>query len=545
MMNRVTKKFVSTLLALLMMFGALAPLRAAAAEAVQVVVAFGTYQGIGGFQNGTALAYKDAADGKTVGLLSTDGSFKELGTYQFDKWVIATGGQGYQTVYNGDDIFYITKSGQTYDWINNPDAEGLMPVQKGNKWGMVDASGNEVIAPKFYSLDTFKEDRAVVAKQYSWDNVKYGFINRSGNEMVDYIYNYVGGFSNGFAYYVKGDQAGYLDPSGKEVLGTYDEARSFSEGFAAVRKGDKWGYIDTTGKLVVDYIYYSANDFKEGMAAVGIGTSWEDAKYGYIDTTGKQVVPCTYRQVNDFSEGRGACSIGTSWEDAKWGYVDRTGKLVIDCIYCNANDFKEGLAAVSVGTSWENAKYGYINLSGETVGSFSYSEVTSIENGFGMVGIADAFYNYKWGFVNAQGTPITAVEFDGYPFNNTIANGYATFQKGDSIGLIDNTGTIRLQPVYSGISIGEDNLFTVSQNGKFGVVRLNREFMLGDADGDYSITALDMMAIKRHILKKQLLTGDRLLAADADQDGSITALDMMAIKRHILKKQLLTSADAD
>ena len=61
----------------------------------------------------------------------------------------------------------------------------------------------------------------------------------------------------------------------------------------------------------------------------------------------------------------------------------------------------------------------------------------------------------------------------------------------------------------------------------------------GDADGDGAITALDMQAIKRHLLNKQKLTGATEKAVLLTGDEA-SVMDMQAIKRHILKKESIS-----
>ena len=68
---------------------------------------------------------------------------------------------------------------------------------------------------------------------------------------------------------------------------------------------------------------------------------------------------------------------------------------------------------------------------------------------------------------------------------------------------------------------------------KNGIIREDRLIVLyGDINGDGSINVLDMMAVKRHILKREIIAYGIL--ADTDRDGEINVLDMMAVKRHIL-----------
>ena len=65
------------------------------------------------------------------------------------------------------------------------------------------------------------------------------------------------------------------------------------------------------------------------------------------------------------------------------------------------------------------------------------------------------------------------------------------------------------------------------------------EVAKGDINGDGTISLSDLVAIKRHILEFELLTGDKLKAADIDDNGSIGLIDYVKVKRHILGFELI------
>ncbi len=56
----------------------------------------------------------------------------------------------------------------------------------------------------------------------------------------------------------------------------------------------------------------------------------------------------------------------------------------------------------------------------------------------------------------------------------------------------------------------------------------------GDPNNDGTINALDLAAVKKHILGVASLSGDGFNAADVTGDSKINALDLAAIKKHIL-----------
>ncbi|MBR6689504.1 MAG: leucine-rich repeat protein [Clostridia bacterium] len=84
----------------------------------------------------------------------------------------------------------------------------------------------------------------------------------------------------------------------------------------------------------------------------------------------------------------------------------------------------------------------------------------------------------------------------------------------------------------------EDKVLTgeyigISLDG-FGMFRY-RIIVLGDADCDGKISALDYVTIKNHIMGTSRIKDELpMLSADADDDGKISALDYVSIKNHIM-----------
>ena len=62
---------------------------------------------------------------------------------------------------------------------------------------------------------------------------------------------------------------GYIDRSGNLVIDyQYSDARSFSNGLGAVKIAGKWGYISERGELVIDAVYEDAQPFRNGVTQV-------------------------------------------------------------------------------------------------------------------------------------------------------------------------------------------------------------------------------------------------------------------------------------
>ena len=78
----------------------------------------------------------------------------------------------------------------------------------------------------------------------------------------------------------QGEKYGFIDKTGAEVIPLkYDAVSSFSEGMAAVMVGEKFGFINIEGTEVVPLNYDLIGSFTEGMAPVMVGD-----KFGFIGT---------------------------------------------------------------------------------------------------------------------------------------------------------------------------------------------------------------------------------------------------------------------
>lgn len=153
----------------------------------------------------------------------------------------------------------------------------MRSADNSKKWGYV-IDDNWVVPARFEHAQSFSEGVACV-KLYN----KYGFINTTGDLIINY---------------------------------SYDRAYSFSDGLAAVSVNGKWGFINKTGEMVIPYKYDGALSLSEGLAAVAVNGKW-----GFIDRFGNCVVPYSYDAANSFADGLAHVLRGNTW-----GFVDHKGK---------------------------------------------------------------------------------------------------------------------------------------------------------------------------------------------------------------------------
>jgi hypothetical protein len=149
--------------------------------------------------------------------------------------------------------------------------------------GLANPLTGKILAPvKYESIYDFGDGIAQVKVKN-----KFGFIDSTGKEIVQPVYDYTPiNFSEGLSYVQQNGKYGFVDRTGKLVVPlVYDFAANFSEGVAAVKQNGLGGYIDKKGGVAIPLRFKTAGDFQGGVAMV------VDAggRTFYIDKTGNEV----------------------------------------------------------------------------------------------------------------------------------------------------------------------------------------------------------------------------------------------------------------
>lgn len=338
--------------------------------------------------------------------------------------VLVITGRGLKTI---DNEYLFTLEGE---WDGARDfSEGLAAVKQDGKWGYIDTNGTVVIPPQYDGANSFSEGLAAVQK-----NGKWGYIDKTGNIVISFSFESTYAFSEGLAVYASGYYYGYIDTTGKAVVpAVYTEATSFRNGVACVKKDSAYGfintegtpvtefvyggkaradeglipvfykdsslginsgYIDTTGASALDFLWYDAGTFSEGLAAA---CTEYTKPYGFIDKTGTFVIAPTWDSVEDFSQGRALVE-----KNRVFTYIDTTGKQITEKTYEKAYSFtKDSIARIAIpsGTDW---KFGYIDTAGKEIIPPTYTIAMDFQQGCAAVSNGK-----KWGFIGKDGTELS------------------------------------------------------------------------------------------------------------------------------------------
>jgi len=292
-----------------------------------------------------------------------------------------------------------------------------------------------------------------------------------------------------------------VEPSVKYL--DYDYMETFSEGMALVYKDCQWGFIDKTGKLVVGLQYDSANSFHNGYASVAKYEN-EEMKVGFIDKTGKVVVPVIYDTVFDFSEGLAAVV-----KEGKLGFVDTAGNVVVPFEYdygaYEEYYFSGGLAVVTTG-DYLSPRYLAVDKTGKKAFDINYDYARTSGFSEGMLAVGSggkwdydygfAYFRYydggKYGFIDATGKEIVPLIYD---YVGDFHDGIAVVGKDGKFGAIDKKGNVVVPLIYSNAGDGSNGLLCVeNENGKCGYVDYKGNVVI-DFKFDYLIDFKDGYAI--------------------------------------------------
>lgn len=273
---------------------------------------------------------------------------------------------------------------------------------------------------------------------------KVGFIDSQGNEVIPAQFSNAGDmahFSDGLAPVWGPDGGGYIDASGKFVIGPQNEwgaARPFREGIAGVILWGKGGarnmpaWIDRSGKVLFVSEGAEGAYFSEGLMP-----QVKDHKWGFMDKSFKFVIQPRFDWAVSFSEGRAVIRLGR-----KWGFIDKSGKIVIRPKYDLVWPFIDGLARVR-----------YETPNGKVM--TEEGEQTS--------------YSYQYGFVDHDGNEIIPPQFR---WATSFSEGLALAAPPDSklLGIIDKAGGFVQAPEYEDGGEFHEGLAAVRVNGKWGYV---------------------------------------------------------------------------
>lgn len=269
-------------------------------------------------------------------------------------WFVKSDGSGGYYDKTGKEICSV--AGMTVSTMRNFSG-GLAVINVVQAYGVncyvINKEGTRAAAfPEYVNTGEYGDFKCGLAKFRGEDNL-YGYVNASGEKVVQNIFVKAGDFSENKALVESSAGAYCINASGEKLFDlseSYSEYAAFSDGALKVKENGKWFYLGGTGEKLFERGYDEAGDFYEGFAYVKA-----DGKFSVINKSGETVfiAPDGTLSLGNCSEGYFAFSTQKGW-----GFLDASGNVAVSPAFDYAGSCSQGLAACRAGKNW-----GYVALS--------------------------------------------------------------------------------------------------------------------------------------------------------------------------------------
>ena len=205
----------------------------------------------------------------------------------------------------------------------------LYPVSINGQWGYIDRHGKRVIDNRFLDAKRFSEGLALVEVAGASDDDK--IFNRTYQGFIDLDGNFV---------------IPPLPPKGVEAVDGFEtySYSDFHDGMARIHLNDASGadgFVDRTGALAIRPLFFSSNNFSEGLAYADthvppflesvVGKQDTPAQAGFINKSGDFVISVPRMTfAGRFVGGLASVTIQSEDDSYSDAVMDRDGAFVIE-----------------------------------------------------------------------------------------------------------------------------------------------------------------------------------------------------------------------
>lgn len=329
----------------------------------------------------------------------------------------------------------IVKDNLVFTRLENS-GSGMFGFEKGGKYGYIDKTGKEMIAPELdFEIGSTSKSIPLFVKGYAVfkKNRMTGLIDKTGKEIIPaeyYSVTFNAPSSTVTVYKLENSKYvyGLLSLQNKTIIPLQYESIYLDSNLVIVKKAGKYGLLDITGKelLPPDYNSLSASA-RDKLVVVGKSGSYSlmdlkgtvlfekpssvftlygisqglvkcavNSKYGFLDLKGNEAIITKYDYASEF-QSVGLAQVnkknpnGSYSYSSLYGYVDKRGNEVIPLKYESLGNFKQGLLLVK---DPETNRYGFLDKTGKWAIPATFIDASAFtDEGISSVKMTDGKYH--------------------------------------------------------------------------------------------------------------------------------------------------------
>lgn len=235
-------------------------------------------------------------------------------------WVVSENSAPTAIEKNGEIKFVLKQANRVHLFSDDLAAFSVKDTVNNENWGFVDKSGVQIINPQFKEVGDFSGNMCAVKNKEG----KWGFIDKSGKISINYQFDNVEKFINGKAIVYLDNKAGVIDNEGKYIINPQFSEAIADEKLILISQDRKFGWCDEDGKFVINPQFESAQPFNGGdLACIQSGD-----KYGFIDIDAKIVINPQFDYATSFFSKVSLVKLGS-----KFGLIDEDGKYKVNPMF--------------------------------------------------------------------------------------------------------------------------------------------------------------------------------------------------------------------
>lgn len=317
-----------------------------------------------------------------------------------------------------------------YDAIGAFEQYGYSVMQRHGGVGLLNASGDEIIAPKYEDLKVLDSTLVAVMDEEAWF-----VIDLAGNIILNKGYDRVHVWKGKYLAYLQNEQWGIAARDGSTLCTPqFDEIELLESSYFLSKRDGLYGLMNTEGHIILHAAYQEIRPYNQQLFFFRQGNKW-----GAVNEKGEEVLAPEFTNFQKISDNFLKLIRGRE----VLLYALPNESIIATEIYHNFYPFAHNLVLTK-----KNRQLGLIQLDGELILAPVYNEIHAYSQGLYRVK-----QNGLWGVVAPKGEIIIPFQYDYIaPLNEQVC----VVKKGAFYGIVNFKGEEVVDLAYTKIELNKN-----------------------------------------------------------------------------------------